>query len=361
MKGNEEKYVLDAVRTNWISSSGKYISKFEEEFAKFCEAKYGIAVSNGTTALHTALRALKIGPGDEVIVPNFTMIASASSVCHSGAMPVFVDAEPKTWNIDPEKIKEKVTKRTKAIMPVHLFGHPCDMDRIDEIAKKYGLKIVEDAAEAHGAEYRGRKAGNLGNMAAFSFFANKIITTGEGGMIVTNDENLRDRCRSIRDQFFGIERNYIHNEIGFNYRMTNLQAAIGLAQTEKAKEYVEMRRRNHSLYKKFLGGLEGISLQEEEPNAKNVYWMNAVVINPKITGISRDNLMSKLKEKGIDTRLLFKGMNYQPSLRDFGCDCSGNYPVSDFLSDNGFYLPSGSGLKEEEIRFICDNIKDLVQ
>ena len=206
MSGNEEKYVLDAVRTNWISSSGEYIQRFEEEFSRFCGVKYGVAVSNGTVALHAALRALDIKRGDEVIIPNFTMIASAFSVCYTGATPVFVDAELRTWNIDPDKIEEKITERTRAIMPVHIFGHPCNMDRINSIAERYGLGVIEDAAEAHGAEYNSRRTGSLGDVAAFSFFANKIITTGEGGMVVTDDESLANRVKKLRNMFFGETR-----------------------------------------------------------------------------------------------------------------------------------------------------------
>lgn len=266
LSGNEKKYLLDAIETNWISSSGKYISKFEEAFAKYCKVKHGIAVTNGTNALHLALTALGIGKGDEVIIPNFTMIASAFAVCYTDAMPVFVDANKDTWNIDPKKIEEKITDKTKAIMVVHIYGLPCDMDHIKEIASKHNLKVIEDAAESHGAEYKGEKCGALGDIACFSFFGNKIITTGEGGMVVTNEDKLAEKCLYYKNLCFplGGPRNYLHNDLGFNYRMSNLHAAIGLAQTEKANDYVEMRIKNNELYRKYLEGVNGIIFQPEK-------------------------------------------------------------------------------------------------
>ena len=359
--GKEKEYLLEAIETNWISSSGKYISEFEQAFSKYCGVKHGIAVTNGTNALHLALIAMGIGKGDEVIIPDFTMIASAFAVCYTGAKPVFVDVKKDTWNIDPAKIEEKITKKTKAIMVVHIYGHPCDMGAIKKIADKRGLKIIEDAAEAHGAEYRGIKCGLLGDIACFSFFANKIITTGEGGMVVTNNEELAEKCRYYKNLCFSREgpRNYFHEDIGFNYRMSNLHAAIGLAQTEKAEDYVKIRRKNNSLYQKYLEGVNGIIFQAEKENVKNVYWMNGIVIDSEKFGMGRDELMEKLKNGGIDSRLFFMGMHRQPSLKKYGCDCSGNYPVSDWLAENGFYLPSGSGLMEEEIKKICDIIRKL--
>jgi len=367
--GNEKKYVLDAIETGWISSAGKYIPAFENAFAKYCGVKHGIAVTNGTIALHLALVALGIGKGDEVIIPDFTMIASAFAVCYTGAVPVFVDAEPETWNIDTTKIEEKITKRTKAIMPVHIYGHPCDMEPIWDLAKKYNLKIIEDAAEVHGAEitykYKNdcitKKTGSLGDIAIFSFYANKIITTGEGGMVVTDNDELAEKCRYYKNLCFPLKggRSYIHNDIGFNYRMSNIHAAIGLAQTELADKYVEMRRHNNSLYKKYLKDVPGITLQPEKEWAKNVYWMNGIVINPEEYGMTRDELMIKLCENGIDSRLFFTGMHRQPSLQQYGCECSGEYLVSDWLAENGFYLPSSSGLKEYQIMRICEIIKKL--
>ncbi len=362
LNGNELKYVIDAINTGWISSSGKYVKKFEEGFAKYCGVEYGISTVNGTSALHLALMALGIKENDEVIIPNFTMISSAFSVCHTGAKPVFVDAEKETWNIDPKKIEEKVTNRTKAIMVVHIYGHPCDMDPIIDIAKKYNLKIIEDSAEAHGAEYRGKKCGSLGDIACFSFYANKMITTGEGGMVVTNDEELAKKCRSYRNLCFPLDgsRNYLHKEIGFNYRMSNVLAAIGLAQLEKVEESIEKRIKNNILYRYFLKDIEGISFQPEKENCKNVYWMNGILIDSEKLGISRNFLMDKLLEKGIDSRLFFVGMDKQPSITEEN-NYSKDYKVSDWLSENGLYLPSGNELKKEEIEYICNKIREIIR
>lgn len=363
LNGNELKYVTDAVSTGWISSAGKYVSEFEKQFAAYCGCKYGVAVCNGTISLHLALVALGIGKGDEVIIPTFTMIASAFAVCYTGATPVFVDADKNTWNIDVSKIEEKITPRTKAIMPVHIFGQMCEMDKITDIAKKHHLFILEDAAEAHGAEYNRIKAGAYSDVASFSFFANKNITTGEGGMLVTNDEELYNKARYFKNVCFPIDgnRNYKHDDIGFNYRMSNVIAAIGLAQVEKADEYKEMRIKNNVLYRQYLANVPGVLFQQVLPNALCVSWMNSIVIEPEKYGHSKDKLLAYLKENGIDTRLLFNGMHRQPSLINYGCDTTGNYPVSDWLTNNGFYLPSASNLTEETIKRICQLIIDFRQ
>ena len=361
LSGNEKKYLLDAFESGWISSQGKYVSKLEETFSDYCGVKQGIAVSNGTVALHTALIALGIKNGDEVIIPNFDGIYAAFAVTYQGAIPVFVDAESKTWNIDPKKIEEKITNKTKVIIAVHIYGHPCDMDPLIEIAKKYDLKILEDAAEVHGGEYKNRKCGSLADISIFSFFANKIATSGEGGIILTNDDELADKCRYYKNLCFPLKgsRNYIHEDIGYNYRMSNLAAAIAVAQLEKLDELVEMRRNNNNLYRIFLKDTLGITFQPEKAWAKNVYWMNAIVIDRNEFGLNRDQLMQKLLEAGIQTRFFFTGMNRQPSLKKYGCDCSGQYPVSDWLADNGLYLPSSSNLSSEKINYICKKIISL--
>jgi len=358
LNGNEKKYVNDCLSTGWISSAGKYVKAFEESFASYCGAKYGVGVCNGTVALHLALTALDIKKGDEVIIPNFTMIASAFSVCYTGATPVFVDAELDTWNIDTQKIEDKITNRTKAIMPVSIFGHPCEMEEIWELANKYDLKVIEDAAESHGAEYKGKKTGNLADITAFSFFANKNLTTGEGGMVVTNDEKLFNQCKYYKNLCFPLDapRNYSHDDIGFNYRISNIHSAIGLAQVEKADEYRDLRIKNAGLYKKFLTGVPGVILQNTKKDILNVHWMNVIIIDPLKYGRTRDELVYELNNNNIDTRLLFVGMNRQPALDHYGCNMLGSYPVTDWLTQNGFYLPSGSNLTEEKIIEICEVI-----
>lgn len=361
LAGNEIKYVMDAVSTGWISSSGSYVTEFENVFSSYCGVKYGIAVCNGTVALHLALVSLGIGPGDEVIIPAFTMIATAFAVCYTGAKPVFIDADKKTWNIDVKKIEEKITNKTKAIIPVHIFGNPCDMDKVCSIAKKHNLYIVEDAAEAHGAEYWGRKVGSFSDIASFSFFANKNITTGEGGMVVTDDIGYDEKCRYYKNMCFPVNgpRNYEHSDIGFNYRMSNIHAALGLAQVEKADEYKRMRIKNAELYKEMLSDCDGVIFQEDEQNSLNVHWMNAIIIDRERYGHTKDEVINYLRQKEIDTRLLFKSMSRQVSLQRYGCDCSGVYEVTDWLSDNGFYLPSASSLKKSNIEYICEKIKEF--
>lgn len=362
LAGNELKYVTEAVRTGWISSSGKYVKEFEKQYAAYCGCEYGVAVCNGTIALHLAMLALGIGKGDEVIIPTFTMIASAYAVCYTGAKPVFVDADKNSWNIDSRKIEEKITSRTKAVMPVHIFGKMCDMHAICALAKKYNIYVVEDAAEAHGAEYHGRKSGSFSDIAGFSFFANKNITTGEGGMIITNTKEIYDRACYLKNMCFPLDgpRNYKHDDIGYNYRMSNVAAAIGLAQVEKADEYRAMRIRNHQMYKQYLKEVPGVIFQSEPlEDCVDVCWMNTVVIDPVQYGHTKDELMAHLKERGIETRLLFTGMHKQKALLDYGCDGSGEYPVCEWLTENGFYLPSGSGLTEEQIMMISHTISDF--
>lgn len=357
--GNELKYINDAASTGWISSSGKYVGAFEEKFAEFSGNCFAVSATSGTTALHLAVVALNIGPGDEVIIPNFTMAASAFAICYTGAKPVFVDALKDNWTMDTEKIREKITEKTKAIMTVSLFGHPCDMENIVKLKQEFGLAIIEDAAEGHGAEFDRKQLGNYADISAYSFFANKHLTTGEGGMVVTNSEELFDRCRYFKNMCFSLDgnRNYVHEDIGFNYRMSNLHAAIGLAQVEKAEEYIEMRIRNAQLYEKYLADIPGIQMQKKSERVKHVHWMNGVVIDPDEYGHSRDSLRVYLKNSGIESRLFFAGMHKQPALQNYGCNCSGDYPVSEWLTQNGCYLPSGSGLTEDQIVMICGKIR----
>lgn len=354
----ELEYVTDCLKTNWISSKGKYIEEFEERFANYCGCKYGIATTNGTTALHLALASLGIGPGDEVIVPTFTMISTVFAVVYTGAKPVLVDAEPETWNIDTTRIEEKITDDTRAILPVHIYGHPCDMDPIMEIAQRHNLWVIEDAAEAHGAEYKGRKAGSIGHVNCFSFYANKIITTGEGGMVITSDKGVAEKAKALKDLAHSKQKRFLHTDLGFNYRMTNIQAAIGLAQFERIGELVERRRVHAYLYNSLLKDIKGIKLPTEKEWAKNVYWMYCILIGNEF-GMDRDEVMARLAGAGIETRTMFIPMNQQLVFHRMGLFNRESYPVAEELSRKGLYLPSSSGLKEEQINYVCNVLSEI--
>jgi perosamine synthetase len=359
LRGNEAKYVLECLETNWISSAGKYIPMFEEMFARKCGAAYAVACCNGTVALHLALAALGIGPGDEVIIPTFTMIATINAVTYTGARPVLVDSEMATWNMDVAQIEDKITPRTRAIMVVHTYGHPIDMEPVWALAQKHGLYVVEDAAEAHGAEYKGRRIGGLGDVACFSFYANKIITTGEGGMVTTNNEQIAKLAANLRDHAFSEERHFWHKYLGFNYRMTNLQAAVGLAQTEHFDEFVQDRRDNAAQYNQLLCDVPGITLPPEADWAKSVYWMYSILVDQDRFGMDRDELRLRLAKRGIETRTFFIPMHLQPIYhQQFKGE---RYPVAEGLCRRGLYLPSASSLTQAEIRFIVDSLKDCRQ
>ena len=355
LTGNEEKYVTQCIKTNWISSAGRFILDFEREFAKECGTKYGIATTSGTTALHLALVTMGIGPGDEVILPTFTMIASANTVRYTGAKPILVDSERKTWNMDLNQVKSKINDKTKAIMVMHTYGHPCDMDSILELTEKHGIFALEDAAEAHGAEYKGKRVGSLGDAACFSFYANKIITTGEGGMITTNKEEFYNKAANIRDHAFSTERHFWHQYVGFNYRMTNIQAAVGLAQVEKFDNLVDLRVKNAELYSSLLKDVEGLILPPVTKGIKNVFWMYSIMLEDSF-GINRDELRQRLARRGIETRTFFIPIHLQPIYHN---QYKGQeFPVAEDLCRRGLYLPSASGLTEQEIRFIAKSVKD---
>ena len=354
--GNELKYVTRCVKEGWISSIGKYVEEFERKFAKACGAKYAVACSNGTTALHLALATLGIGPGDEVIIPAFTMIASGNAVTYTGARFKLVDSEMATWNMDISQIEKAITKRTKAIMPVHTYGHPVDMDKILKIARKHKLYVVEDAAEAHGALYKGRKIGSIGDFSCFSFYANKIITTGEGGMITTNNRKLAEKARTLRGHAFSEERHFWHKQVGFNYRMTSLQAAVGIAQTEKFSQLVNLRRSHARLYSSLLNGVEGLTLPPEASWAKNVFWMYGILVEDSF-GMTRDKLRQELARAGVETRSFFVPLHFQPVYA--GRFRNQRFPVAEDLCRKGFYLPSSSGLTKNEITYITNRIKNI--
>jgi perosamine synthetase len=358
--GRELEYVTKAVSGGWISSSGSYVAEFEREFAKYLGVPHAVTTTSGTTALHLALVAAGIGPGDEVIIPSFTMIASAFAVCYTGAKPVFVDSDVTNWNIDPSLVAAKVTKKTKAIMPVHVYGHACDMDELQKIADAHGLLVIEDAAEAIGSYYKGRKCGAIGDINCFSLFANKLITTGEGGMVVARDDRFIERLRYYKNLCFPLDgsRRYVHDEIGFNYRMPNVLAAIGLAQLERADFYLECRRSNAVRYNARLLGQRGITIPPEAPWTSSSYWMYSILIGDDF-GMSRDEVMTRLKAAGIETRSFFVSMHRQPALAKYGCDVSGQYPVTDELSRTGLYLPSTSGLTDAQIARISKELLAL--
>jgi perosamine synthetase len=358
--GKELEYVTKAVSGGWISSSGSYVAEFERAFAEYLGVPHAVATTSGTTALHLALVAAGIGPGDEVIIPAFTMIASAFAVCYTGAKPVFVDAEAASWNIDARLIAEKISERTRAIMPVHIYGHSCDMDEIQKLADAHDLYVLEDAAEAIGSRYKGRLCGAIGDLNCFSLFANKLITTGEGGMVVTQDDRLAERLRYYKNLCFPLDgtRRYVHEEIGFNYRMPNVLAAIGLAQIERVDFYLERRRSNAARYNAHFKGQRGIVTPPEAAYTESSYWMYSILLGDDF-GVSRDEVMRKLKAAGIETRSFFVSMHRQPALAKFGCDMSGSYPVTDELARTGLYLPSSSGLSDAQIARIADALLSI--
>lgn len=347
--------VTAALRRGEISGNfGKALDQFESEFAAYCGVKYGVAVSNGTTALQLAVAAAGIGPGDEVLVSACTNIATALGVIHNGATPVPVDSEDVTWNLNLDLIEGLITPRTKAIIPVHLYGHPVDMNRLMEIAEKHNLIVIEDAAEAHGATIRGRKAGSFGHMSCFSFYANKIITTGEGGMILANDEKMTERLRLLRNLGFTTPR-FRHEVAAYNFRMTGYQAAMGVAQLHKIETIIEGKRQMASIYNRYLSSISGLRLPIELDWARHVYWMYAVVVTPEF-GMNRDQLIRALADAGIETRTFFCPMNQQPCLQNWPYFRSIPCPVADSLWTSGFYLPSTHTLPESKIQFIAETI-----
>lgn len=352
LNGNEKKYVLDCLESTWISSVGKYVDEFEKKFAEFCGTKYAITCANGTVALHLALLACGIKPGDEVIVPTLTYIASANAVSYCGASPVFVDSEEKTWNIDPEKMEEKITDRTKAIMVVHLYGHPVNMEQVMKLAEKYNLYVIEDAAEAHGAEYKGEKVGAIGHIGCFSFFGNKIITTGEGGMITTNDNKLDEKIRLLRNQGMDPTKKYWFPVIGYNYRMTNLQAAVGLGQLENIQFHLKKRRTVATLYDHYLKPLgKFIETPKEQSWARHSFWMYSILLKNRAK-VDRDQFMNLLRNDGIETRPIFYPMHTLPPYQE----TEGRFPIAENIARRGVNLPTHALLTEEEIQYIAERI-----
>ena len=359
LAGNEKKYVMDCLETGWISSEGPFVKKFEEEFAKKCGRKFGIAVANGSVAIDAALVALGIGPGDEVILPTFTIISCTAAIVRTGAVPVVVDSDPNTWNMDVSQIEKKITKKTKAIMVVHIYGYPVDMDPVLAIAKKHGLRVLEDAAEMHGQTYKGKPCGSFGEISTFSFYANKHVTTGEGGMIVTDDPALAEHCRSLRNLCFQAERRFVHEELGWNFRMTNVQAAIGVAQLEQLDGFLQRKREMGHLYEDLLSDIKEIQLLPRKlPYADNVYWVFGLVLKESVP-FDASAAMKKLGEKGIGTRPFFWCQHEQPVFLKAGLFKNEHHPVAENLARRGFYVPSGLGLKKDEIKTVAEAVRGL--
>jgi len=357
--GNEKNYVLDCMETNWISSNGKYIKAFEDAFAAFCGTKHAVACANGTVALHLALDALKLGAGDEVIVPSLTFIASANAVRYVGATPVFVDIEPESWVMSPEAVRKAITPKTRAIMPVHLFGHPAPMDELQEIAKAHNLYVIEDAAEAHGARYKGQRVGGLGDVGMFSFYGNKIITTGEGGMVTTNSDALAERIRLLRGQGQDPKLRYWFIELGYNYRMTNIQAAIGLGQMENIDWHLLRRREIAMAYKaQFSEKMPSLIQQIEQPSSHHVYWLNSFVL-PEDYPLDRDQTMQALAELGIESRPFFYPLHQLPvyATENVGLDL----PITTDYAARGISLPTYADMTIDDITYVVDSLVRLGQ
>ena len=357
LSGNEKKYVMDCVDTTWISSNGKYVTQFEQAYSQWMGVKHALSCCNGTVALHLPLLALGIGPGDEVLVPTLTYIATANAVRYCGATPVFVDCLEDTWDMDAADAEKKVTQRTKAIIPVHLFGNPCDMDAIMALAQRHHLAVIEDCAECHGGTYQGQLVGTFGEFGTFSFFGNKIITTGEGGMVTTNRDDYAAQMRLLKGQGMSPQKRFWFEMVGYNYRMTNIEAAIGLAQLEKVEEHIAERKRVAGWYAEEFAGMEDvIRTQKVTENADCVWWMFSILLTDKAK-VSRDQLAEILLSEGIETRPIFYPMHIMPVYEDANANC----PVSERIAANGMNIPTHSMLTREDVRYICSRIKAAVR
>jgi len=352
--------VNEALKSGWISSAGKFLDLFEERWASYCGMPHGIAVSNGSVALDLAVALLDLAPGDEVIMPTFTIISPAQSVVRAGGIPVLVDSNPRTWQMDVDQIEAKITSRTKAILVVHIYGHPADMDPILEIAHRHGLIVIEDAAEVHGAEYKGSRCGGLADISTFSFYANKLVTTGEGGMALVRTPQLAERARSLRNLCFQKKQRFLHDELGNNFRLTNLQAAMGVGQIERMEAIVARKRAIAAAYTDLLQDVSGIQLPAEEPWAKNVYWVYGMVLDDSC-GLSAAMLADRLRERGIETRPFFLGMHQQPVFQRMGLFRDENYPVAERLARQGLYIPSGLTIADQQIVAVANAVKECLQ
>jgi perosamine synthetase len=359
LNGNEKKYLSECIDSGWISSEGPFVQKFENSLASYFGRKYGIAVSNGTIAIDIAIDALELEEGDEIIMPTFTIISCISGILRKRCIPLFIDQQPGTWNMDVSQIEKKITSKTKAIMVVHIYGLPVDMNPVLQIAKKYNLKVIEDAAEMHGQEYFGKKCGSFGDISTVSFYANKHITTGEGGMIFTDNERLAERCKSLRNLCFIPEQRFLHYELGYNARMSNFQAAVGLAQFERIDEFIAKKRLIGELYQSKLKNISSLELPIPETEyAKNIYWVFGIVIqDDQLT--DANIAMKELAKRGIGTRPFFWGLHEQPILQKLGYKNNDSFPISERLSRRGFYLPSGLAINEQQIDVVVEKVKEI--
>ena len=359
--GNEKKYLNECVNSGWIGTDGPFVKKFEDKFSKYVNKKYGVALSSGTAALDVAFAALNLKKGDEVILPTFTIISCLNYILRVGAIPVFIDSDLETWNMDTDLIESKITKKTKIILAVHIYGLPVEIDKILKIAKKYKLKVIEDSAELIGQRFKKNLCGSFGDISTFSFYTNKHITTGEGGMVLTNDKKLADRCASLRNLFFSSKKRFIHKEIGWNYRMSNLQAAVGLAQLEKIEYFIKVKRNMGRMYLKELSNEKYLDFQKKKIKfSNNIYWVFGVVLK-KNCPISLEQLRKKLLIRGIQTRPFFYCLHKQPLLRNYKFKKSSNLNNAENLSKNGFYLPSGLSLSKKKIKFVIKELKKILK
>ncbi len=369
LDGNEKKYLEECIDTGWISSEGPFVKRFEEQMAAAVGRRHSIAVCNGTAALEAAVAALGLEPGDEIVMPAFTIISCAAAIVRCGCVPVLVDSDPVTWNMDVAKLKAKIeteikinnNRKIKAIMVVHIYGLPVDMDPVLDLAKRYGLKIIEDAAEMHGQSYRGRPCGSFGDLSTFSFYPNKHVTTGEGGMVLTDDDHLAERCRSLRNLCFQQRKRFVHEELGYNFRMTNLQAALGVAQLERLDEFVARKRRMGRRYTALLSGVDGLELMKEKTEyADNIYWVYGMVLKDEVP-FDAEEAMRRLGQKGIGTRPFFWPMHEQPVFRKMGLFTGESHPVAERLARRGFYLPSGMALTEGQMTEVAEAVIEMIQ
>ncbi|MBK9332890.1 MAG: DegT/DnrJ/EryC1/StrS family aminotransferase [Ignavibacteria bacterium] len=361
LSGNEKKYLNECIDTGWISSEGPFVNEFEKKFAAYCGRKYGVAVCNGTAALEAAMISLDLKKDDEVIMPSFTIISCASAIIRAGGTPVLTDSDPHTWNMNPDEVRKKITSRTKAIMAVHIYGLPVDMDPVLKIADEYGLKVIEDAAELIGQTYKGKMCGSFGNVSTFSFYPNKHITTGEGGMILTDDAVTAEKCRSLRNLCFKPGKRFVHDELGYNFRMTNLQAALGVAQFEQIDNFMEKKKYIGRRYTEELKEIDCIQIPLEETDySRNIYWVYGILLK-KEAGMNSEEIMKILADRKIGTRPFFYPMHKQPVFKKAGLFNNEEYPVSDYLGDYGFYIPSGLGVTDEQINRVSEQLKEILK